>query len=61
MEKSLILTKILLTSFLINKLIRETRDGCDGCPGPNGGFRNRTAEEILTNNIPNNRWAHNNK
>lgn len=24
--------------------IRETRDGCDGCPGPFGGPRNRTAE-----------------
>jgi len=27
--------------------IRETRDGCDGCPGPLGGRRNRTAETIL--------------
>jgi len=24
--------------------IRETRDGCDGCPGKFGGARNRTAE-----------------
>jgi len=23
---------------------RETQDGCDPCPGPLGGFRNRTAE-----------------
>eukprot|EP00088_Acartia_fossae_P026018 TRINITY_DN2679_c0_g2_i1.p1 TRINITY_DN2679_c0_g2~~TRINITY_DN2679_c0_g2_i1.p1 ORF type:complete len:400 (-),score=119.69 TRINITY_DN2679_c0_g2_i1:316-1515(-) len=31
--------------------LRETRDGCDGCPGPVGGVRNRTAEAILgTNN-----------
>jgi len=27
--------------------LRETRDGCDGCPGPNGNARNRTAEAIL--------------
>jgi hypothetical protein len=27
--------------------LRETQDGCDGCPGPFGGDRNRTAEEIL--------------
>jgi len=26
---------------------RELRDGCDGCPGPLGGLRNRTAERIL--------------
>jgi len=31
--------------------LRETRDGCDGCPGPVGDARNRTAEAILgTNN-----------
>ncbi len=28
----------------LTKLFRETRDGCDGCPGPFGGPRNRTAE-----------------
>jgi len=27
--------------------LRETRDGCDGCPGTVGGKRNRTAEAIL--------------
>merc|ERR1711962_249071 len=27
--------------------LRETQDGCDGCPGPNGRPRNRTAEAIL--------------
>ena len=27
--------------------LRETGDGCDPCPGPNGGSRNRTAETIL--------------
>merc|ERR1711962_1058879 len=27
--------------------LRETQDGCDGCPGPNGRSRNRTAEAIL--------------
>jgi len=33
--------------------LRETQDGCDGCPGPNGGKRNRTAEAILgPNSIP---------
>merc|ERR1711887_393244 len=31
--------------------LRETRDGCDGCPGPAGGSRNRTAEAILNSNI----------
>jgi len=38
--------------------LRETRDGCDGCPGPVGNARNRTAEAILgtnTNNIQKNR------
>jgi len=30
--------------------LRETRDGCDGCPGPNGGSRNRTAEAIVSRN-----------
>ena len=30
--------------------LRETRDGCDGCPGPSGGLRNRTAEAILGKN-----------
>merc|ERR1712072_398784 len=30
--------------------LRETRDGCDGCPGPAGGSRNRTAEAILNRN-----------
>merc|ERR1712117_705914 len=30
--------------------LRETRDGCDGCPGPAGGSRNRTAEAILSSN-----------
>merc|ERR1711887_459040 len=29
---------------------RETRDGCDGCPGPQGGSRNRTAEAIINSN-----------
>ena len=29
---------------------RELRDGCDGCPGPQGGLRNRTAEAILNQN-----------
>jgi len=29
---------------------RETRDGCDGCPGPVGGTRNRTAEAIINQN-----------
>ena len=27
--------------------IRETRDGCDPCPGPFGGERNRTLEQAL--------------
>ena len=30
--------------------LRETRDGCDGCPGPQGGSRNRTAEAIINSN-----------
>merc|ERR1712168_1464201 len=30
--------------------LRELRDGCDGCPGPLGGSRNRTAEAILNQN-----------
>ena len=34
-------------------LSRETRDGCDGCPGPIGKERNRTAEAILGQNQPN--------
>jgi len=29
---------------------RDLRDGCDGCPGPFGGPRNRTAEAILNQN-----------
>ena len=29
--------------------LRETQDGCDGCPGPFGRARNRTAEAILGN------------
>jgi len=29
---------------------RETKDGCDGCPGPVGGARNRTAEEDIIKN-----------
>ena len=33
--------------------LRETQDGCDGCPGPNGGKRNRTAEAILGNYLLN--------
>jgi len=33
--------------------LRETQDGCDGCPGSFGGKRNRTAEAILgPNSIP---------
>ena len=31
--------------------LRETRDGCDGCPGPVGGARNRTAEASINNII----------
>jgi len=32
--------------------IRELQDGCDGCPGPRGGLRNRTAElDIIRNTI----------
>jgi hypothetical protein len=31
--------------------LRETRDGCDGCPGPAGGKRNRTAEAIISRNM----------
>merc|ERR1712123_218226 len=30
--------------------LRETKDGCDGCPGSSGGFRNRTAEAIISSN-----------
>jgi len=30
--------------------LRETRDGCDGCPGPNGGPRDRTAEALDSRN-----------
>merc|ERR1712106_682649 len=30
--------------------LRETKDGCDGCPGPSGGLRNRTAEAIVSRN-----------
>lgn len=30
--------------------LRETQDGCDGCPGPRGGARNRTAEDIVSSN-----------
>merc|ERR1719249_242761 len=30
--------------------LRETQDGCDGCPGPLGEKRNRTAEAILASN-----------
>jgi len=30
--------------------LRETQDGCDGCPGPLGGLRNRTAENIIASN-----------
>jgi len=29
---------------------RETKDGCDGCPGPLGGERNRTAEAFIRRN-----------
>lgn len=35
--------------------LRETRDGCDGCPGPVGGARNRTAEAILSRNTASDR------
>jgi len=35
--------------------LRETRDGCDGCPGPAGGARNRTAEAILNRNTASDR------
>merc|ERR1712227_183927 len=35
--------------------LRETRDGCDGCPGPVGGKRNRTAEAILSRNTASDR------
>merc|ERR1712062_926533 len=35
--------------------LRETRDGCDGCPGPAGGSRNRTAEAILNRNTASDR------
>merc|ERR1711910_168851 len=30
--------------------LRETQDGCDGCPGPLGEIRNRTAESIIASN-----------
>merc|ERR1712088_134519 len=30
--------------------LRETQDGCDGCPGPLGEKRNRTAEAIIASN-----------
>lgn len=35
--------------------LRETRDGCDGCPGAIGGKRNRTAEAILSRNTASDR------
>ena len=35
--------------------LRETRDGCDGCPGPAGGARNRTAEAVLSRNTASDR------
>merc|ERR1712072_1451795 len=35
--------------------LRETRDGCDGCPGPAGDSRNRTAEAILNRNTASDR------
>merc|ERR1712061_518242 len=35
--------------------LRETRDGCDGCPGPVGEARNRTAEAILNRNTASDR------
>jgi len=31
--------------------LRETQDGCDGCPGPRGMLRNRTAEALARGNI----------
>ena len=31
--------------------LRETQDGCDGCPGPFGDKRNRTAESILGKSV----------
>jgi len=31
--------------------LRETQDGCDGCPGPRGKLRNRTAEALERGNI----------
>lgn len=41
--------------------LRETQDGCDGCPGPNGKSRNRTAEAISDRQASNlnNRINHN--
>merc|ERR1712088_475340 len=35
--------------------LRETRDGCDGCPGPVGAARNRTAEAIQNRNTASDR------
>jgi len=35
--------------------LRETRDGCDGCPGPAGKSRNRTAEAIISRNTASDR------
>jgi hypothetical protein len=45
--------KILNTfyAFKMCCVCRETRDGCDGCPGPLGSSRYRTAESILAGNI----------
>lgn len=41
--------------------LRETQDGCDGCPGPNGKTRNRTAEALSARQASNlnNRINHN--
>ena len=35
--------------------LRETRDGCDGCTGPIGEERNRTAEAIVSRNTASDR------
>merc|ERR1712088_357078 len=35
--------------------LRETRDGCDGCPGPVGAARNGTAEAIQNRNTASDR------